>query len=482
MGEPSPKDILMPDPVLLHNLKTLFNPSTVAVIGASENPGKLGYHVMKSLTSGCFQGTIVPVNPGTQAVMSLPAFSSVGDYPGQVDLAIVVLPANLVLGIFQECSRKGVKGIVLITAGFREIDDSQGALLQSALADLANQAGIPVIGPNTFGMVNLHLDLNASFTPEFSRLPKGGIALVSQSGGISHLMGFMAMRQNIGVSKIVGLGNRLNVDFAETLPYLMSDPDTRVVALYLEGLDEPRRLMETTKQARFMKPIVAYKTGKSRTGDRASLSHTGSLAGRHEIYEGALKQSGVLCVDSAERLLDAARALALCPLPKGCHVAILSGQAGPGMAASDVCEAEGMEIATFCEETQRVINDLLPPLALRTNPVDMGPAWYNASAIEGIIGAVMEDGGVDAILILMMFASANRDAVSGFSELLLKWKQRKPVVACLIAPPGIWVEEVRQLEEGGALINVPTPERAAKTVALLWEYEKMKARSAGVLE
>ena len=147
------------------------------------------------------------------------------------------------------------------------------------------------------------------------------------------------------------------------------------------------------------------------------------------------------------------------------------------MAASDVCETEGMEIAAFHPDTQGLINTLLPPLALRTNPVDMGPAWYNTSAIEGIVGAVMEDRNVDAILLLMMFASANRAAVSGFSDLLLKWKQRKPVVACLIAPPGIWDEEVGRLEEGGALINVPTPERAAKTLALLWEYEKMKRRN-----
>jgi acyl-CoA synthetase (NDP forming) len=152
------------------------------------------------------------------------------------------------------------------------------------------------------------------------------------------------------------------------------------------------------------------------------------------------------------------------------------------MAASDVCEMEGLEIAGFHPGTQRLINNLLPPLALRTNPVDMGPAWYNTSAIEGIIAAVMEDPNVDAVLLLMMFASANRDAVSGFSNLLLKWKQRKPVVACLIAPPGIWDQEVGRLEKAGALINVPTPERAAKTLALLWEYERMKQRSVGEQE
>ncbi len=466
----------MISPVLLDNLKTLFNPCTVAVVGASENPAKLGAHVMKSLISGNFKGKIVPVNPGAPSIMGIPAYGSLEDFPEPVDLAIVVLPAKLVPGIFQDCSRKGVKGVVLISAGFREIDDSQGAALQSRLADFANRAGIPVIGPNTFGMVNLHLDLNASFTPEFSRLSKGGIALVSQSGGISHLMGFMAMRQNAGISKIVGLGNRLNVGFAEMIPYLMDDPDTRVVALYLEGLDDPRTLLTAMKKTRCVKPVVAYKTGSSRTGDRASLSHTGSLAGRQEIYEGALKQSGALYVDGAEMLLDAARALSLCPLPRGGRVAILSGQAGPAMAASDICEKEGMEITAFQPETQRTINALLPPLALRTNPVDMGPAWYNTAAIEGIIGAVMEDSRVDSLLLLMMFASANRAAVSGFSGLLLEWKQRKPVVACLVAPPGIWDEEVHRLEAGGALINIPTPERAAKALALLWEYEKMRRR------
>jgi acyl-CoA synthetase (NDP forming) len=464
----------MADSVLLQNLEYLFNPNVVAVLGASENPDKLGFHVMKSLTSGRFKGTVVPVNPGPNLIMGIPAFSSIGDFPAAIDLAIIVLPAKLVPGIFRECSRKGVKGVVLISAGFREIDDPQGTALQNTLSDLANNAGIPVIGPNTFGIINLKSDLNASFTPEFSWLPKGNIALVSQSGGISHLIGFMAMRERTGFSKIVGLGNHLNVDFPEMVDYLMDDPDTQVIALYIEGMDEPRRFIDAMKKSCFAKPVVAYKTGSSRTGNQASASHTGSLAGRHEIYEGALKQSGVLFVDSAQRLLDTAYALAHCPLPSGGKIAILTGQAGPGMAAADVCESEGLEMAAFHPETQRLINEFLPPLAMRTNPVDMGPAWYNTPAIEGIIRAVMEDGNVDAILILMMFASANRNAVAGFSRLLLEWKQQKPVIACLLAPPGIWDEEIRHLEAGGALINFSTPERAARATAALWEYQKRK--------
>jgi acyl-CoA synthetase (NDP forming) len=225
---------------LLHNMNSLFNPSSVAVVGASARPSKLGFHVMKSLITGDFRGRIVPINPRSGKIMGIAPCASITDFEGPIDLAVIVLPAKLVPGILEECANKGVKGVVLITAGFKEISDPRGAQLQYTLATLANGAGIPVIGPNTFGMINLHHYLNASFTPEFSSLKKGGVSLVSQSGGISHLMSFMAMRKNVGMSKIIGLGNRLNVDFAEMVTYLIDDPDTHVIVLYIEGLEEPR--------------------------------------------------------------------------------------------------------------------------------------------------------------------------------------------------------------------------------------------------
>lgn len=458
---------------ILHNLKKLFNPEIVAVIGASENPNKLGFHVMKSLTGGGFNGRIVPVNPGSKEIMGIPAFPSIIEFQNPIDLAIIVLPANLAPKIFEECHLKGVKGIVLITAGFKEIDDPTGGERQSKLAEIAHRAGIPVIGPNTFGMINLHINLNASFTPEFSWLEKGGVTLVSQSGGISHLLAFMAIRQNMRISKIVGLGNRLNVGFAEMIPYLMDDPETKVIALYLEGVDEPRRLIETAEANRGKKPIVAYKTGSASKGDQESLSHTGSMAGNQEVYEGALRQAGILCVNSTQMLLDLSQALSVCSLPEGRRIAILTGQAGPGMAACDVCEAEGLEIVSFKSETQEIINELLPPLALRTNPVDMGPAWYNSNAVQGIVRAVMEDENVDGIILLMMFASANREVVPNISDLFIEWNQKKPVITCLISPPGIWDEHVINLEKAGAIINLSSPERTAKAMAYLWQYRRM---------
>ena len=466
----------MRHPKLFAHLKFLFKPATVAVIGASENPDKLGFHVMKSLTTGKFNGTILPINPRATKIAGIKSFPSIEKFEGPIDLAIIVLPAGLVPGIFEECINKDIKGVVLITAGFKEIDDPQGEELQEKLAGLANRSGIPVIGPNTFGIINLHHNLNASFTPELSGLEKGGVALVSQSGGISHLAAFMAMEQNVGIGKVIGLGNRLNIDFAEMVAYLMDDPDTRFIAIYMEGLDDPRRLMEVSRNNLGRKPIIAYKTGSAEMGDRASLSHTGSMAGKHEIYEGALRQSGIFCLQSTEALLDTARALIKCPLPQGKRVAILSGQAGPNMAACDVCGGEGLEIVSFSPETQAVINELLPPLALRTNPVDMGPAWYDSSAIGGIVRAVMGDENVDGILLLMMFASANREAVAGLSELFLEWKQKKPLITSLISPPGIWDEQVLHLENAGTLVNFPTPERAAKAMASLWQYRKLSSR------
>jgi acyl-CoA synthetase (NDP forming) len=330
-----------------------------------------------------------------------------------------------------------------------------------------------VIGPNTFGVVNLRLPMNASFTPEFSFVEKGGIAFVSQSGGMSHLTGFMAMRSQTGFSKIIGLGNRCNVDFDEMTEYLIEDPETGVIALYMEGMDHPRRLMEVAERARGKKPILSYKVGRSTTGDKASQFHTGSLAGKHEIYEAAFRQSGILTVQSSEELLDTAKALALSSLPEGNNVAVLSGQAGPGMAACDVCEMEGLTLPSFSEEIQQRIESLLPPLAIRTNPVDMGPAWYDSGAIKGIVHAVLEDRKIDAVILCIMFASANRASVGILTDLLLQPGEKKPVIGCISAPKGIWDEEIERLKAAG-IPNFPTPERAAKALANLVRYKKLK--------
>ena len=454
-------------------IDAIFKPTAVAVIGASDNPGKLGSHVMRSLTEGKYPGRIFPVNPGKSEMFGIKTYPSLLQIPDSVNLSIIVLPAEQVPKTVIECGQKGVTGIVLITAGFREIEDRRGEALQSEVTKLANQLGIKIIGPNTFGIVNLRLPLNASFTPEFSLVNKGGISFVSQSGGMSHLMGFLSMKGHVGMSKIVGLGNRCNVDFGEMVEYLIEDPETKVIAMYMEGMDHPRRLMEVAGRVKGEKAILSYKVGRSSTGDKASQFHTGSLAGKHEIYEGAFRQAGILTVRSSEELLDTAKALAISSLPVGSNVAVLSGQAGPGMAACDVCEIEGLSLPPFSAETQRKIESLLPPLAIRTNPVDMGPAWYDSGATKGIVQAVMEDRNIDAIILCIMFASANRASVGILADLLLQRRVSKPVICCFSSPAGIWDEEIEHLEESG-FPNYPTPERAAKTLADMVRFKKLK--------
>jgi acyl-CoA synthetase (NDP forming) len=454
-------------------IDSMFNARSVAVVGASGNEAKLGFHVMKSLIQGKYSGCIFPINPGKPEILGMRSYPSLMHVPDMVDLCVISLPSGLVPEITRNCAEKGVKGIALITAGFREIEDESGGRLQDEIMNIADQAGIPVIGPNTFGIINLHGNLNASFTPEFSDVRRGGISLLSQSGGMSHLMGFLSMRDDFGFSKIVGLGNRCNIDFADMIPYLMKDPDTRAIALYVEGINHPRRLFEVAKGFRGKKPIIAYKVGLSAVSDLASKSHTGSLAGSHEIYEGAFKQAGILPVQSSWELLDTAKALSSSPLPKGCGVAVLSGQAGPAMAACDICEKEGLRIIPFSEETQRKISNLLPPMAIRTNPVDMGPAWYDSRAIRGIVESVLQDKAIDAILLCIMFASANEGAIRALSGLLTQWGRKKPIVCCFSSPPGIWEEEVASLIEKGRITNYATPERAAMSLSALWKYKRI---------
>lgn len=466
-------------------LTRLFSPNSIAVIGASNSFDKLGYHVMKSLV-GNYQGKIFPINPKGERIWGLDSYSSLEAISDNLDLAVIVVPAHMVPETLQACGKKGVKAVVLITAGFREIEDPDGSIREKEIREVATQYDLPIIGPNTFGFVNLSSGVNASFTSEFSMIDKGGVALISQSGGMCHLCGFLAIEQRVAMSKLMSLGNRCNVDFPEVLPYLVEHDDaTTVIALYIEGLDEPRKLLDAAKSLRGRKPIIAYKAGKSEKGDSASRFHTGSLAGNHAIWKGALRQAGILEIISAEELLDTAKTIDACPLPRGTRMAVLSGQAGPGMIASDALEPAGLRLSHFSEVTQKRINGLLPPIAIRTNPVDMGPAWYNPKNIIEIMKSVLEDENTDGVIFLAMYASANLKLAEGMVEYMEAVNAfRKPVIACFPAPPGIWDEPIKALDRKKGVAILPTPERAVQAMANMWKVSFLmnrKGQGGGVV-
>ncbi len=452
-------------------LKEVFSPESVAVVGASNSLDKLGYHVMKSLVQGDYRGRIFPVNPKGETIWGLRSYTSLKETPDDVDLAVVVVPASFVPGILHQCGQKRLKGVVLITAGFREIEDVKGDALEKEIGRIAEQYELPIIGPNTFGFVNVNSGVNASFTPEFSLLKKGGVALISQSGGMCHLCGFLAIEQRMGVSKLMSLGNRLNVGFPEILKHLVEEDEaTTAIALYIEGLDEPRGLLDAAASLRGRKPVIAYKAGKSEKGDSASRFHTGSLAGNYKIWKGALRQAGILEVTSSEELVDTAKVLDACPPIKGSHIAVLSGQAGPGMIAADAVEEAGLKLARFAPGTQDRINRILPPIAMRTNPVDMGPTWYSSKNILDILKAVMEDEGTHGVIFLAVFASANVHLAKEMEEYMKGIGPfEKPVLACFTAPSGIWDDEIKGMDAKKGFAIIPTPERAAKAMGNLWK-------------
>lgn len=455
----------------------IFYPNSVAVIGASPDFKRLGYHCMSSLIMSQFKGKIYPIHPSLPEISGFKAYPSIKAVPDKVDLAIIVVRFSLVPSILNECIEKGVKGVILITAGFKEIDDKAGAELQDEVAAIANQANIKIIGPNTFGIVNLHANLDASFTPEFSLTQKGDISLVSQSGGFCHLMVPLAMVEHVGLSKIIGMGNRCNVDFADILDYLADDGDTKVIMMFVEGVDDARRLFEVAGSVTRKKPIVALKVGRFRSKDKAAYSHTGSLAGKHQIYTAAFEQAGIIMVDSSIELLDVAKALALCPLPRGNRVAVLSAQAGPAIIASDICEQHGLILADFSTKTTEQVEKLLPPLSIRSNPIDMGPAWYDWETIRKVIEVTLADENIDSIVLYTAYASANRPVLKEIAGLLKSPAYGKPIISCFPSPTGVWVEEKRELEESGVVLY-PTPERAAKALVGLVKRSQIVNRQS----
>jgi len=447
----------------------------VAVVGASDDPSKLGFHVIKSLTFWPYKGRIHPVNPKRASVMGIPAHKDLREVESQIDLAIIVVPNKAVEGVIAACLERHVRSIVLITAGFKESEGKEGALLQERLKGLVADR-IPVVGPNTFGMVSYHQRLNASFTPEFSLASPGGAAIISQSGGISHLMGFLAMEQDIGLSYVVGLGNRLTVDFQHMLYHLAADEFTKVAGLYVEGIEEPKMLLKAIKDVSSKIPVVVMKAGKGELADKASLSHTGSLAGNQQNYRFGVLQSGGLVVDDVHSFLDLLKAYETLTPPKGNRVAILSGQAGPGIVALDSCVELGLHVKPFGWKTLSEIEEILPPMAIRSNPVDLGPLWYDEFALLKVVKKVLKDPEIDAVLFLMMFASANLNSIPVLLEGLLDERPQKPIFTCIMAPGQIWKKEIREGEEKGIFCNFPTPERAAKACAGMLLLERRRHR------
>lgn len=449
------------------DLKTVLTPRSVAVIGASSRRDSVGRAVFANILFSGYQGIVYPVNPKVKSILGVRTYPSVLDVPDEVDLAIVIVPNIAVRKVIEECGIKGVKGAVVITAGFREIGEP-GAKLEAEFIEAARKYKISIIGPNCVGIINTDPDisLNATFARPFVPKP-GHIAFVSQSGAFGVAALEYARKRDIRLSKFISVGNKADVNENVLLETLRDDELTRVILLYLEDLVNPREFMELAREISEKKPILVIKSGRTSAGARAASSHTGALAGSDEVYNAFFAQAGVIRVENLEELFDCGLAFASQPPPRSNRVAIITNAGGPGIVATDMVIKQGAHLATLEERTKERLGRVLPPTAALENPVDLiGDA--REDRYETAIRIVLEDDGVDAaVIICTPTVFTNLEAIAATIRDTVP-RYRKPITVCFMGTED--VEKAALLLEEAGIPHYLFPEIAAKVIARLCEY------------
>ena len=453
----------------LQSLEAFLNPRSIAVIGASRTEGKIGHAVLSNIVKSGFKGSIYPINPGEEQILDLPCYPNVDAVNGVIDLAVIVVPAKFVLHILESCGKRGIRGVIIITAGFRETGH-EGLLAERKMAEIASTYHIRILGPNCLGMIDTLVPMNPSFAANMPR--PGRIAFMSQSGALCTSVLDIAMAQDIGFSRFVSLGNKADLDEIDFLEAWFEDPESRVVMAYLEGISDGARFIDVARRITKSKPIIAIKSGTTNAGSRAVSSHTGSLAGSERAYETAFKQAGVIRAGSVGDLFDVAVAMARQPLPINDHVAIITNAGGPGIMASDAIERAGLNLAMLSNETMNKLREFLPPAASVLNPVDvLGDAL--ADRYQKALELVSEDPNVGAIVVIltpqfMTQVEETAKAVAKISD-----RHSMPILGCFMGEANI--------EKGVRILtahNVPNyivPERAInalKKMADQWRWQQ----------
>jgi acetyl coenzyme A synthetase (ADP forming)-like protein len=465
---------------VIEPLDAILSPKSVAVIGASTTPGKVGHDIFVNILKGGFTGTLYPVNPTARSISSVRAYPSIKDVPDQVDLGIIILPPKAALQSIQDAVAQGVKGIVIVSAGFREVGP-EGRELEDRIVSVCREAGVRLIGPNCLGVINPlpAIRLNASFS---ARMPKAGnISFISQSGALCTAVLDFAADRNFGFSKFISIGNKADVDELDLLRYLHQDHDTEVILLYIEELRRGPEFIEAVKEITCgdyrPKPVLVIKSGRTSAGAQAAASHTGSLSGTEGVYNAIFQQAGIIRVDSIDELFDFATAFAYKneselgklrrKVPAGNRVAIVTNAGGPGIVATDMTMFSGLELARFKDETIETLASHLPSTANLKNPVDViGDA--TTERYENALGAVIRDEGVDGALVILTPQSMTD--VLGTAEAIARIARKsfKPILCCFMGVIDVSAG-VKYLQDHGIPVY-KFPENAAKAFGALYRY------------
>ncbi len=448
-------------------LDAIFRPRSVAIIGASRTPGKVGHVLTRNMIESGYPGEVIPINPNAEEILGLECYPSVLDVPGDVDLAVISIPAAQVLQVAKECGKKGVKALVVISAGFKETGH-EGAVLEGQLIDVAKKYGMQIQGPNCLGIINTSVPLNLSFA---AVMPKEGrIGFISQSGALGTAVLDWVINEDIGFQSFISLGNKADLDEVDFIEAMGEDEDVSVILLYIESIEEGRRFLEVSSRVTQSKPIIVLKGGTSTAGARAAGSHTGALVGSYVAYKTAFEKSGVIMAESVEELFNYAVAFTEQPLPKGEGLAIVTNAGGPGILATDLSERLGIRLTNIYGETRNKLMEKLPPAASVGNPIDvLGDAM--ADRYRFVVEEVLKDDHVSAVMVILTPQAMTESTETAKSIVeIRKSVMEKPIIAVFMGG-----ESVREATEYLRNNNVPCfdfPEKAVKTVSAMYQYAR----------
>ena len=464
------------------SLLPIFQPRSIAVVGASRDPESIGYRILEELITNRYQGPVYPVNPKARVIGSIHAYPDVKSLPEPVDLAVITVPLPSVMNVVDDCAANGVRALIVITAGFAELG-ATGAELQKQLRDKVRGYGMRMVGPNCMGALNTdpNVRMNASFSPFFP--PPGTVAMSSQSGALGIAILDFARQLDLGLSTFISVGNKADVSGNDLLQYWEEDPNTNVILLYLESFGNPRRFARLARRVSRSKPIVAVKSGRTVAGKRAAGSHTAALAASDIAVETLFLQTGVIRAQSLEEMFDLAAVLGNQPLPNGKRVAIITNAGGPGILCTDACEAHGLRVPELSKQVQASLRKFLPAAASVSNPVDMiasAPPEHYRKTIESVMNAPE----IDALIVIYIPVmnvdlGPVREAIANGIEAARKKKAvRKPILACLMSDK----EGSRTLQVNAE--KIPTyrfPEAPAMVLSKAAGYAEWRKEPPGII-
>jgi acetate---CoA ligase (ADP-forming) len=444
------------------SLNPFFNPQGVAVIGASNDPTKLGYGLARNLTQSGYQGVVHFVNLKGGALLGRPVYQEILQVPDPVDLAVVLIPAPFVPQTLAACGERGIRAVIIASGGFRETGP-EGAELEKSCQKVAARYGMRLLGPNCIGLLDTHLPLDTTFLPPPGP-PPGDVAFISHSGAICAAVIDWARGQGFGLSRLVSLGNQVDVNETDVLEPVSRDRHTRVLTLYLEGVSDGKRFVEEARQVTRSKPVIALKVGRFTSGQKAVASHTGALAGQESAYNAAFRRAGVIRAETNEEMFDWARALAWCPPCHGRNVAVLTNAGGPGVTASDALEALGMRLAHLQPETELGLGAILPPAAALSNPIDM-LATASPEQYAACLKLLLEDPGVDSVMVILPPPPMHTAGAVAKALIPVIHNADKPTVIALMGER--LIQEAVEHFRAARVPEYRFPERAASALAIL---------------